>query len=184
MSSDRILFWLPIYQDTARAKGYKSAWIFKQLQSLFSDFSLDELTYIAQQLGYKFSWAEVQFAKQSEAHSKQPSQQTPSDWQQKRKQQQREANQAFKQQFADHWRAPETASQPPPRPLPHWGRSEYLRPYLDLLGLDIPFTQEQLKSAYRSLAKSVHPDSGGSHASFLRLKDAYDKLSFWWQRNP
>ncbi|WP_019502270.1 J domain-containing protein [Pseudanabaena sp. PCC 6802] len=169
--SSRISFWMPIYKDTARVRGYKRGWVWHQLQKQFSDFTLNELQYIGQELGYKPSWAEIQFVQQSEVQQKQQRQHPPLDWRQKHRQQQRKSNQTFKQQFADHWRAPT-----PQRPLPHWGRSEYLRPYLDLLGLDMPFTEQQLKAAYRSRAKSAHPDGGGSHASFLRLKDAYDKL--------
>jgi DnaJ-class molecular chaperone len=48
---------------------------------------------------------------------------------------------------------------------------------LQILGLKEGFNPEQLKSAYRSHAKEVHPDKGGDNAKFIRLKKAYDLLS-------
>ncbi len=38
------------------------------------------------------------------------------------------------------------------------------------------------KRAFRFLAKLHHPDQGGSHDGFLRLKDAYDRALAVWQR--
>ena len=42
------------------------------------------------------------------------------------------------------------------------------------LGLDFPASQAQVKAAFRQRAKVVHPDQGGDHESFLRLKAAYE----------
>ncbi|CAN5469481.1 hypothetical protein BH10PLA2_BH10PLA2_16310 [soil metagenome] len=39
------------------------------------------------------------------------------------------------------------------------------------------------KQAFLFLAKRHHPDTGGSHAGFLRVKDAYDKAIAVWRRH-
>jgi hypothetical protein len=38
------------------------------------------------------------------------------------------------------------------------------------------------KRAFLHLAKRHHPDQGGSHHAFLRLKDAYDRAQSAWRR--
>ncbi|MFO7834043.1 MAG: J domain-containing protein [Halohasta sp.] len=43
----------------------------------------------------------------------------------------------------------------------------------DELGLDAGATEDEVRSAYRSLAKEVHPDRGGTEAEFKQLQDAY-----------
>lgn len=40
----------------------------------------------------------------------------------------------------------------------------------------MPFTDEQLKNAYRLAAKKHHPDMGGSSEEFIKAKDAYEFL--------
>ncbi|MHB1424896.1 MAG: hypothetical protein ACYC3I_17125 [Gemmataceae bacterium] len=45
-------------------------------------------------------------------------------------------------------------------------------------------TEENAKAAKRAflfLAKRHHPDAGGSHHSFLRVKDAYDRVLAVWR---
>ncbi|HUY34366.1 MAG TPA: hypothetical protein VMV69_16590 [Pirellulales bacterium] len=47
-------------------------------------------------------------------------------------------------------------------------------------------TEENAKTARRAflcLAKRHHPDQGGSHAGFLRVKDAYDRALDAWRRS-
>lgn len=46
-------------------------------------------------------------------------------------------------------------------------------------------TEENAKAAKRAflfLAKRHHPDTGGTHQGFLRVKDAYDRAVAVWQR--
>jgi hypothetical protein len=46
-------------------------------------------------------------------------------------------------------------------------------------------TEENAKAAKRAfvfLAKRHHPDQGGTHEGFLRLKDAYDRAMAIWRR--
>ncbi len=38
------------------------------------------------------------------------------------------------------------------------------------------------KRAFRLLALRLHPDQGGSHQEFIRLKDAYDRAEAAWRR--
>jgi hypothetical protein len=38
------------------------------------------------------------------------------------------------------------------------------------------------KRAYRMLALRLHPDQGGSHEAFIRLKNAYDRAAAAWRR--
>lgn len=49
--------------------------------------------------------------------------------------------------------------------------------YYRVLGIQYGATKEEIKSAYRRLAKIHHPDAGGSNEDFVRLKEAYDVLS-------
>lgn len=46
-----------------------------------------------------------------------------------------------------------------------------------ILGLKVDCSQEQIRSAYRKLAKIHHPDIGGDAAGFYEIKNAYDTLS-------
>lgn len=39
------------------------------------------------------------------------------------------------------------------------------------------------KRAFRILALRLHPDQGGTHQDFLRLKDAYDQARAAWRRS-
>jgi hypothetical protein len=57
----------------------------------------------------------------------------------------------------------------------HWQAIERLRRYP---------TEENAKAAKRAflgLAKRHHPDQGGSHQDFLRVKDAYDRALAAWR---
>ena len=38
------------------------------------------------------------------------------------------------------------------------------------------------KKAFFTLAKTYHPDQGGRHEDFLRVKDAYDRATAGWRR--
>lgn len=58
----------------------------------------------------------------------------------------------------------------------YWQSFERLRRYP---------TEENARAARRAflfLAKRHHPDAGGSHHGFLRVKDAYDRALAVWQR--
>ena len=78
------------------------------------------------------------------------------------------------------------------RGLDRWGVSEMLKraftgfkalpqdkksssEWWEVLDIDRYATQEQIKAAYRSLAKTNHPDSGGSASAFRAIHEAYEK---------
>ena len=46
--------------------------------------------------------------------------------------------------------------------------------WIHVLGLSIPFTSAQLRDAYRTRSRTMHPDAGGSHDQFVRLNHAYE----------
>lgn len=43
-----------------------------------------------------------------------------------------------------------------------------------VLGLTPPFTIDRVRAAYRTRSMSAHPDAGGSHDAFVRLRSALD----------
>lgn len=48
-------------------------------------------------------------------------------------------------------------------------------PWYNVLGLSPGATAFEINEAYRNLAKKTHPDAGGEHEEFLRIKQAYDQ---------
>ncbi|WAL66862.1 DnaJ domain-containing protein [Amycolatopsis cynarae] len=49
--------------------------------------------------------------------------------------------------------------------------------YYELLGVDKDASAAEIKSAYRAMARAMHPDAGGSPLAFHRLREAYETLS-------
>ncbi|GAA2788949.1 J domain-containing protein [Saccharopolyspora taberi] len=49
--------------------------------------------------------------------------------------------------------------------------------YYELLGVDRGATPAQIKSAYRTLARTMHPDVGGTAGTFRLLREAYETLN-------
>ncbi|GAA2344539.1 DnaJ domain-containing protein [Saccharopolyspora halophila] len=49
--------------------------------------------------------------------------------------------------------------------------------YYELLGLRRDASAAEVKSAYRTLARTMHPDVGGSDSDFRLLQEAYDTLA-------
>jgi len=55
---------------------------------------------------------------------------------------------------------------------------ELIQESIRLLGISIPFTYQDLKTAFKQAARVHHPDvNGGDSTSFIRIKDAYEYLS-------
>ncbi len=66
---------------------------------------------------------------------------------------------------------------------------KYLPPPVDVpeffrfLGFEqIPSGPEEVRERYRTLAKQMHPDAGGSESDFLRLKDAAEKALQYFEK--
>jgi len=51
------------------------------------------------------------------------------------------------------------------------------RDYYEILGLKKDANAQEIKKAYRKLAKEKHPDSGGNEEEFKEIAEAYDVLS-------
>lgn len=49
--------------------------------------------------------------------------------------------------------------------------------YYDVLGINKSSSEDEIKHAYRNLAKTHHPDKGGSKEKFQEIQEAYDTLS-------
>jgi hypothetical protein len=49
--------------------------------------------------------------------------------------------------------------------------------YYELLGVARDASSDEIRSAYRALAKAMHPDAGGTAGAFRLLRDAYETLT-------
>ena len=49
--------------------------------------------------------------------------------------------------------------------------------YYQVLGVSKSATEKEIKSAYRSLARAMHPDTGGTSGTFRLLREAFDTLN-------
>lgn len=55
--------------------------------------------------------------------------------------------------------------------------------YYDILGVKKDSTIDEIKKAYRNLAKQYHPDKGGNEERFKKINEAYETLSDQEKRN-
>ena len=54
----------------------------------------------------------------------------------------------------------------------------YMRNYYDILGISRDATQEEIKNAYRKLAKKYHPDSSSDEDSKERFQEIQETKLF------
>jgi DnaJ family protein A protein 2 len=52
-----------------------------------------------------------------------------------------------------------------------------MKDYYQILGINRNSTEEEIKQAFRNLAKTHHPDKGGNKEKFQELQEAYDTLT-------
>ena len=58
--------------------------------------------------------------------------------------------------------------------IPNWARSDTPR-CIAALGLSLPCNEEDLKRAYRTRVKTLHPDHGGDKRRFLYLQQQFEQ---------
>lgn len=140
----------------ARALEYKLGWVWHEVRrelfegNDFEGFYYSELAYLARRLGYRPRWAHF-------AYSSLPDEcQLGAD-----------PSQGKKHSSDGRWdEAKDTRFYDDP-----------LQAALSFFNLERHFTASQLKSVYRSLALRYHPDTGGSHETFLTLQAHYEILA-------
>jgi hypothetical protein len=67
--------------------------------------------------------------------------------------------------------------------LPEWARRE-TPPSIAALGLRLPCSEEDLKRAYRTRVKRLHPDHGGDQRRFLQLQAQFEEALTLVAREP
>ena len=71
---------------------------------------------------------------------------------------------------------------PSVRVIPSVKAGNLVRLKLDAGDLTTVNLESKIKSAYRRQAMKHHPDLGGSRETFIKIQDAYEKLSQWAKR--
>ena len=51
-----------------------------------------------------------------------------------------------------------------------------MKDYYDILGVSEDASNEQIKKAFKDIAKKEHPDRGGNETAFKEANEAYDTL--------
>ena len=184
------------YLEQQRTRGYKIAWIWYRLLEEFIPSKL-EICWLSVVFGYSDGWA---FHKIREVHGyaepgsisatikkhklewldyfeqrwgifeEQQKQQEYKQHKQYQERKQRQERRQYKQQKTSdsHQRQHRSTAST----FAH-------QAYLQLLGLTLPFTMKELKTAYRRMALQVHPDAGGSAEAFRQVHHAYQTLSVY-----
>lgn len=164
--------------------GYKPMWVYYQTLEAFPDITYQEVQAIGVELGYKpkwadYKWAEIQESRSQQAEQKNSRSQSRSQ-SRKSSNQSRQSKQSLEDEFEQWLRA--------------WGYGTYttsgtntytqsnlapqfLKPHLQILGLDWPTTLQEVKQAYRQLAKKFHPDVGGDADKFIQIDQSYNVVA-------
>ncbi len=61
-------------------------------------------------------------------------------------------------------------------------RNEVVQLCYEILGVDRNASLEEIKKAYRKLARKWHPDKGGNNEVFRALREAYDILTIYLEQ--
>jgi len=71
-----------------------------------------------------------------------------------------------------------TKTKPKSEPKPSSYKDELRAKHLRVLGLNPEqnYSSDQIRKAYRTMAKKTHPDVGGSEAGFIEVTNAYEWL--------
>jgi len=69
-----------------------------------------------------------------------------------------------------------------PHELPAWVQDDDTPSCLRAMGLSLPCTNDDLKEAYRRLAKELHPDRGGDVQRFLMLQTHMEQATHFLQQ--
>lgn len=93
-----------------------------------------------------------------------------SRWQFSSRNEERQQYHRQRQQYEEHQRRTSSSTQSD-------YRSQRYRNHLDILHLNLPFSKQELKIAYRKKALETHPDRGGTTEAFRRVYIAFEILS-------
>jgi hypothetical protein len=90
------------------------------------------------------------------------------------------SRQVLQQAYKD--KTPRDAVLPYKHKVPSIKASSLIRLELDIHDLTQADLELKIKSAYRRQALKHHPDLGGSRETFIKIQEAYEKLSQWAKR--
>jgi hypothetical protein len=139
----------------ARELNYKPGWVWHEIKRELCEGSelegvyRSELAYLARRLGYRPRWVHFAYTNLEE-----------------RFQLGAEPDKGTRGGARGKWEAEKE---------PHFS-GDPLQAALNFFNLDRCYSLPQLKSVYRSLAIRYHPDTGGTHDSFLILQQHYEIL--------
>lgn len=145
--------------------GYKPIWVYYRLIEE-RVLTLEELEFLAKFFNYKPGWAKWKLQEQLDERKpkkdfKEPHEEKKSSkdkWDHKKDQgKQREGH---RRGFQNHG----------------FSYDDKISKAVAFMEVSWPCDKTMLKSAYRTLARKLHPDAGGSHQEFLKLSDAYELL--------
>ena len=185
------------YLEQQRKRGYKIGWIWYKLIEEFIPSKL-EICWLSVVFGYSDGWA---FHKIREVHGyAEPGSISATikkhklEWldyfeqrwgifEQQQKQQESKEHKQYQErrqyQERKQYKQQQKTSDSHQRQHRSTASTFAHQAYLQLLGLTLPFTIKELKTAYRRMALQAHPDAGGSAEAFRQIHHAYQTLSVY-----
>lgn len=166
-------------------RGYKPMWVFFRLKADFW-LELAHVELIGKRLGFKSAWAQYRWAEIQEERQEREKAFLWEPlfrevWAAEKVRLAAEAAQAVeaerKRAEAEAEKAQAERKRAEQAEAAARRRSECpVERALTLFALEEPFTFQDLKRAYRRVAREAHPDAGGSHAAFLKVSESYENL--------